>query len=486
MSESMRTRYPGAHPFSDDELSSKLFFGREAEITSLTHQIIANRLVVLFARSGLGKTSLINAGIAGKLRAKGFLPLTVRLNDVERGPLGSIYRGIESYCAEHGVEYVQGPQDSLWRFFTTAQFWSKDLLMTPVLILDQFEELFTLQSEENANAFLDEFSFLVRGIPPSTSENEQALADSPPPIRILISIREDFLADLEQISDRIPEILDKRFRLLPLKRESAADALESPAKLENASLATLSFGISEDTKEAILDMLDRRHSPSSLKSAGSIEPFQLQLICQRIEEVARLAQNREQVQRVVVSLADIGGKKKLSKVLEQFYKTRIRSVPSWFQRKKVRRLCSEFLISPSGRRLRLEESEVLRLTGVKASSLQVLVDQRLLRRENTADGCYYELSHDSLVAPVLDSTRIRFVVRLLFLILMLVLGGIVCSVFWQVIEESLFDIQNMTDPEKISEEIGGMIFVMILLGMTLRWAWRKVRIIRELWRRSRA
>ena len=77
-----RTRYPGAQPFADDDLSHKLFRGRERETVALTQQILSHPLVVLYARSGVGKTSLLNAGIAETLRAEGLLPLTVRVNDI--------------------------------------------------------------------------------------------------------------------------------------------------------------------------------------------------------------------------------------------------------------------------------------------------------------------------------------------------------------------------------------------------------------------
>ena len=67
------TRYPGAQPFSDDALSRKIFFGRDREVTALTDQILANRMVVVYARSGLGKSSLLNAGVAQRLRDEGLV-----------------------------------------------------------------------------------------------------------------------------------------------------------------------------------------------------------------------------------------------------------------------------------------------------------------------------------------------------------------------------------------------------------------------------
>src|SRR4051795_3983381 len=88
------TRYPGAQPFSDDAFSRRVFFGREGESRMLTDQILAHQLVVMYARSGLGKTSLLNAGVAQRLRNEGYLPLTVRVNDVQRRPLLSVLDGI--------------------------------------------------------------------------------------------------------------------------------------------------------------------------------------------------------------------------------------------------------------------------------------------------------------------------------------------------------------------------------------------------------
>ena len=83
-------RYPGAQPFRDDDFSRRTFFGREQASIALADQILANRLVVVYAKSGLGKTSLLNAGVAPRLREADSLPLFVRVNDIQRGPLTSV------------------------------------------------------------------------------------------------------------------------------------------------------------------------------------------------------------------------------------------------------------------------------------------------------------------------------------------------------------------------------------------------------------
>jgi hypothetical protein len=53
----------------------------------------------------------------------------------------------------------------------------------------------------------------------------------------------------------------------------------------------------------------------------------------------------------------------------------------------------------------MEESEIKRHTLVDPATLRTLVDHRLLRADQTVDGTYYELSHDSLIQPVLGSRR---------------------------------------------------------------------------------
>jgi hypothetical protein len=53
----------------------------------------------------------------------------------------------------------------------------------------------------------------------------------------------------------------------------------------------------------------------------------------------------------------------------------------------------------------MEESEIQRHASVSPATLRTLIDLRLVRAEQTPEGTYYELSHDSLINPVLASSR---------------------------------------------------------------------------------
>ena len=105
------------------------------------------------------------------------------------------------------------------------------------------------------------------------------------------------------------------------------------------------------------------------------------------------------MQEVEISLEDLGGDRGLLAILRDFYKNVISSIESPRTRRKVRRLCEQYLISPEGRRLSLERGEIKRILKLTAADLGNLVDRRLLRSDQRADSWYYELSHDSLVPP---------------------------------------------------------------------------------------
>src|ERR1039458_2708851 len=98
-------RYPGAHSFEDSALDRELFFGRSQDAKNLLDTILSEQLVVLYARSGAGKTSLLNAGVKQALRDQNFLPLVARVNDAAAGPLRSVFDGIAQAAREQAVEH---------------------------------------------------------------------------------------------------------------------------------------------------------------------------------------------------------------------------------------------------------------------------------------------------------------------------------------------------------------------------------------------
>lgn len=441
-------RYPGAPPFGDDELSRKLFCGRGREARELADVVLAQRLVVVYARSGMGKSSLINAGLKELLWQDHVLPIPVRLNDGDRGPLVTLYEGIDQAVKDRGVEHVHGSTVSLWHCFKTAEFWRDDTLLTPLLILDQFEELFTLQSVDERATFIAELAGLIRGVRPAGAPDAggKPLGHAPPNIKVLISLREDFLGHLEELSSAIPEILDNRFRVGPLLEREARQAIVEPARLEDERLISRPFEYTPEALDGIWTFLSRHLPGRTVVSQPYVEPFQLQLLCQRAEEIAMAAQRGKTggASPVTVTWDGLGREAGLRATLASFYERQIASLPPQRSRRAVRRLCEYGLISVSGRRLSLEEGEILRAYRLPKEALTELVERRLLRADTRVSSVYYELSHDTLVGPILETrnrreSRWRVVKRALAAVLVIaVLGPITVSALsWNAMRRAL-------------------------------------------------
>jgi formylglycine-generating enzyme required for sulfatase activity len=409
-------RYKGTAPFQNNPVDRTTFFGRDREIRSLLSLVLAERLVVVFGKSGTGKSSLINVGLAEPLRRRGFVPLTVRLSDYARGPVGALLDSVYAAANAADVDIVGGAATDLWGFFKTAEFWSRgDDLLQPVLVLDQFEELFTLHAPASRSEFIAQLAELVRG---SGAGREPAAAPpvaanldaSAPKLKIVLSLREDYLADLEELARDIPGILQHRFRVTALTAESARDAIVKPAAVEDAAFETPSFEYAEEAVQRILVFLARRRQRDESVKGNDVEPAQLQLVCQYVEDLVRTRLARHGAgTRIQVSEADLGGEGQLQRVLEEFYDRTLASVDAPRMRRRIRRLCEQRLISRAGRRLTEAEEEVEKKYGVAADTLRQLVDARLLRTEARLGGVFYELSHDTLIEPVLRSRKKRIV-----------------------------------------------------------------------------
>ncbi|MCP4348787.1 MAG: tetratricopeptide repeat protein, partial [Desulfobacterales bacterium] len=437
-------RYPGSRPFQDTDPDRRLYFGRGHEKESLFHMILGQRLVVLYSKSGMGKTSLLNAGVTELLRGREFFPMVIRLYTSEHDPFQAVYNEIQNAVeqSEKIVESRLEQKKTLWEYFKCLELWgSDDILLTPVLIFDQFEELFTLHVPEVRKVFIEQFADLVKNrIPGDLPESggQPLYTETPPNVKVVISIREDFLGHLEELSRDIPDILHNCFRLLPFNREQAAQAIVNPAKLRDDIIQARPFQYADETVGAMLDFLCTRKkriyelagtmgklenyfgtplfllaqkigkTPSSvmLFDSGEVEPFQLQLLCQHIESGV-VGDSNGNGAEYTVQIGELGGEAGMQRVLQNFYDDQIKQIDSRGKRRNVVRLCEKGLISVTDRRLSLEEEDIERKFNVSKNDLGELVNKRLLRSEPRVGSTYYELSHDTLVEPIRESQKKR-------------------------------------------------------------------------------
>lgn len=319
-----RSRYPGLRPFDPDE--QHYFFGREEEIEAVCRLLDLDNLTVLHSPSGMGKSSLINAGILPALRTirKWDVPyhvVPIRFNnyDPELARIRREKQGIadktsnlikdpvERFIAaclgdtHDWEEAIPMPKPSLW---LTAKKMLIDQAVHPlriVFILDQFEELFTYPEArveefarqlgelyhqvmpesvrkgiERKNIIEAELSPEERLMPKPKTAQLLARIEDPLDVKILVSMRSDKLFFLERLDAYIPEIKLNSYELRSFDTDQAKKAIVEPASLPGEGFASPVFTIHDNVLEHIIHFLQD-------KVSRRIDPSSLQIVCQHIE-----------------------------------------------------------------------------------------------------------------------------------------------------------------------------------------------------------
>lgn len=228
-----------------------LFCGRDEETLDLVRLIDNNLFITLYGSSGIGKTSLLRAGVIPILRRKDYFPLYVRLSQ-EPGEISyaeAIVRKLQGsgLTEEKGAE-MRHPNGNdrlyLWNYFATTRLLKDGREVYPVIILDQFEEVFREGDKAKAELLLRQIYCLLNDELEMPDE-EGYSADTN--YRFVASIREDFLFVLEDSIDENSLDLYKnnRYRLRPMKPEQARQVVLVPGKA----------CIDESEKEAIAERI---------------------------------------------------------------------------------------------------------------------------------------------------------------------------------------------------------------------------------------
>ena len=345
------------------------------------------------------------------------LPVFIRFNPADRPP-EQIVR--ETLIAEEHLS-DDTPQDlTMWEYLKKARFVKHGKPYTPVLIFDQFEELFTLYDAARRAEFVRQFADVInlrmpdpvrdalhRDIdqltPLQVAQRERSLK-----VKVVLSIRSDMLSLLDQLSRPIPSILRCRYELKSLSRDNAEKAIVLPAAAdvkENGKIKfdTPSFEYSSYALKEILNFLQNikpNAEDADRVTPGLIESFQLQLICSNIEQNLPEKDNSG---NIIVHTNDYKYHDGLQGIINNFYHDTIQSFPV-HRRLNIQYAIEEYLIA-DGKRIRTASYVLNR--HITHEELSQLVDKRLLRKEDRDSVAYYEVSHDTLVKPIFENYQIR-------------------------------------------------------------------------------
>ena len=147
-------------------------YGRDKETQDLAHYIINNTQTILYGKSGIGKSSIVYAGVFPIARASGRYPIPIRL---KHSGSSSYLSQIKTAFEESGIKKheilpaVNNDAETLWEFFHRNSFYidERNNCVNPLVVFDQFEEIFTLQNDEEKRVqFFSELADLINGITP--------------------------------------------------------------------------------------------------------------------------------------------------------------------------------------------------------------------------------------------------------------------------------------------------------------------------------
>jgi hypothetical protein len=393
--------YVGPRPFTEEE--QRFFFGRAEEIEVLTSLVVARRASLLFAQSGAGKSSLLMAGLTPRLlrhtRISRGRTIQERLvSDIRIARVGKGQEELQPasiFVQSVAISLAGDEAASIAREITLDQVVSG--LLAPgegsdtgtaaslpfVLVFDQFEELFT-RHQSRRNDRLDFF----RQVGEVLSAHDR--------LRVLFSMREDYVAELVPFAHLLPDALRSRYRLERLSFAAALVAVRKPAEL-SASPHPFAEGVAE----ALCANLQSG-------TGGDIETILLQVVCHRLW--TKLAEEKSEIGHDDLQTAG-----NVDDALRAYYDDVVATVVTTLagtatpvSERRVRRLFSQHLITPARTRALVFRDDANGFTaGLPNAVMDVLSGSNvnIVRSEVRSGGRWYELSHDRLIAPILASNE---------------------------------------------------------------------------------
>lgn len=399
--------WPGLAWF--DESAEQFFNGRRREIAELRRLVLEAPLTVLFGRSGLGKTSLLKAGLFPSLRRANVLPVYLRFDFAPpragaASPLvEQLFAAFTRACVSVGADAPpREGLETLWEYLHRTDFtvWSAhNEPLVPVFVVDQFEEVFTLGSMNAAavTRLREDLADLAENRIPVATEarltaDEHAAARFAlrgQRYRLLLSFREDFATAFESWHE-LPSLMRNRLQLLPMTGRQAFEAVHGSAP----------HLVDEDTAEQIVRFVasEKRSLPSGDETDTTplddliVEPALLSLVCRGLNDSRHARRDSGGPNRIDRDLLTSTG----AGVVDSHYDACMSD-----QSERVHRFVESELITESGFRKPCAQDDALREPyGVALDSLRILVDRRLLRIEPSLGVTRVELIHDLLTPTV--------------------------------------------------------------------------------------
>jgi hypothetical protein len=400
---SLASPYKGLVPFEDTEIDALRFFGRGRESEIIAANVLASRLTVLYGPSGVGKSSVLRAGVAHRLR------LQAEQNVAAQGHPEFVVLLFDSWSDEPVEGIRTAVRDALTEQFGSALLdaregesladtlgrWTESLACDLLLFLDQAEEYFLYHPEETGFA---------RDLPDLVTRPGLS-------VRVLLALRDDALAKLDRFNGRIPNLFSNYLRLDHLDRSAARDAIVKPVERYNEATGEhvevdpeLIERVLDETATGKVDLGDAgRGLAAGDADESRIEAPYLQLVMERIWEEERAGGSSRLRAETLVGLggAEAIVRAHLRRAVEELS----------LEERDVAADVFRFLVTPSGAKIAHGVADLAEYASIDEQRLMPVLTtlgrERIVRPVDGAngDGGRYEIFHDVLGEAVLAWRR---------------------------------------------------------------------------------
>lgn len=432
--KALQYRYPGIKPFEKEQAG--IFFGRYDETRIITRRIESEKLLTIHGKSGIGKSSLVKAGVIPLLEDKhanegtGLQIIETQFGYYQEGmsavPMSLVERlifSVRNKCREEPgnmLDQLISLKPSLWLELKKLHYNHASKGFIPVFYIDQFEEVFSYP-EPFVNELIVQLSELFYGVPPKELNEsieravlihpdfadqfrDPALRDflfRPFEVNLIVTVRSDQMDQMDRLKKFFPDLARNTYMLNALEWEGAEEAIRKPAQKEGDFLIE-PFTLEDKLVTDILSFLTQNDRNKR------IEAFELQLFCQHIEQ--SLTERIEYRGRHIGEVMRLDLPEDLGSVIHDFYRNIIHGFDSEVQN-MIRVFIEDRLILDTPgkrRRMSLDQALALECLDNRQDLLDELKKTRLISEIRTSTGAYiYELSHDALIEPICEAAKRR-------------------------------------------------------------------------------
>ena len=199
----------------------KYYFGRDEETRQLYDALMRSKFMMVYGASGTGKTSLIQCGLQSMFSPRDWMPILLRRDtDFLTSIHDQLYQRYLERFEEHKKQqaewYPDEPVPEVEEFdhlrdLIKALF---HLSYVPIyLILDQFEEIFTLGDRDEQDAFFQALK-------------ELELFSEDLFCKVIIVTREEYIAHFYRYENMLPFLFEYRFRVEKMREEQLMQVVE--------------------------------------------------------------------------------------------------------------------------------------------------------------------------------------------------------------------------------------------------------------------